>query len=386
MIMTEKIEGVEYCHQKVLIEDLNEYNITKINNNFVYDDVIGAENNYAIVRRGQGIGMIDIYGEEIVPCIYGAVWYFTDGFAVVQAATNNLFGYVNNAGKEIIEPQFQMAYHFNEKMAAVQSTDNHFWGYINEIGELIIPYKYSAVSSFYEGLAAVKFAATGLWGFINKQGKEIIACENEYVSDFENGKAIVKNGSTCYSIGNDGSIIETVDMTNPDDFYNQIKDAQNYFPSDLKKDKAFFNKFLANLKEVPSTINVYRRNDLYGYVNNYNEKITSIDYDDAKPFIDGIGALKKNNKWGLVNTSGEFITSGIYLYEPLIKQTINYRYMQKSDGLDQPIALNEIYGLKITVDNVITYNWYTTKKERDEYYESNTRGEAKELPNTRLMN
>lgn len=382
MAKIEKVDAVEYNNRKILLDDLAGYSIKRINNHFVYDAIVSLENSYAIVERDGKMGMIDINGTEIIPCIYGYVEHFKDGYAVVQGLDNEHYGYVDNTGKETISLQFGMAYEFNEDRAAVKSPITSLWGYIDKLGELVISYKYSQVFSFNEGMAVVCNAVTGLFGYIDSTGAEVIPCKSDYAFNFDNGVATRIEGSKFFVVTNDGTIVETGDFDLGDSPSTQ-NETKKALTSDTKVNTTYLNKMLAEIKDVSKEIEILTRNDLVGYVRInglQKELVTDIIYDGAIEFTDGLGALQKNNKWGFVNANGKFITNGFYYYNQLLKETVNYRFTVDIDGLETPVLLPEWYGIKtMNDDNTEKITWYNNERIRDLRYEKNLEEETETI-------
>jgi WG containing repeat len=63
--------------------------------------------DYAKITNQGKFGFIDKYGTINVPCVYGYVNNFSDGFAVVR--TKNKYGIIRKDGKEIIASNVEQA-------------------------------------------------------------------------------------------------------------------------------------------------------------------------------------------------------------------------------------------------------------------------------------
>lgn len=120
------------------------------------------------IRKGTGdpehdemhstIGVFDLTGREITPCIWGGIGNFSEGLAPVY--------------------------------------DGNAWGYINLQGELVIPCVWAYAQEFYDGYAVVRDEC--LYGVIDTTGEEVEPCvweRLEYQGDgwFEGRQTVVFN-------------------------------------------------------------------------------------------------------------------------------------------------------------------------------------------------
>jgi hypothetical protein len=53
-------------------------------------------------------------------------------------------------------------------------------------------------------------------------------------------------------------------------------------------------------------LTVVGSNGKYGYINNKQELVIDLQFDDAQPFSEGLAPVKKNEKWGYINLDGHF--------------------------------------------------------------------------------
>ncbi len=149
-------------------------------------------------------GVINEYGEEIVPAMYESIEILNNGFIVVTGEYE-LLGLYNKEGKKLFEPyynNYEYIGDFKEGFAIVHERNGTFkedgppgynfenidYVFINEDGKAISSY-YECASNFNEGMAAVK--KNGLWGFIDKDGNEVVELAYDEVRAFHGGRAAV---------------------------------------------------------------------------------------------------------------------------------------------------------------------------------------------------
>jgi hypothetical protein len=148
----------------------------------------------------------------IIPSDYWRGKVYTDGFAIVEDTTTNLYGFASRFGVEI-PCIYTSASDFSEELAAVQDAQTGKYGYINKKGETVIPFLYDEVGRFghdrdghqaFDGLAYVNIGMTsegrykifsdGKWGLINKKGEVVLPIKYGYISPSSEGIAFIYDG------------------------------------------------------------------------------------------------------------------------------------------------------------------------------------------------
>lgn len=175
---------------------------------------------------------------------------------------------------------------------ALSEAVNAYVDYIPTINSVYVESEYDYVGPFvkattrmgtpYPPLACV--CKNGKWGFINIAGDIQIPLEYDWASDFSSGyyflAVVMKNGLYAY-IDRDGI----------------------YAPNNFVFEDAYpFGEYDVTFVKV---------NGKWGYgganeIANYESHIKFI-YDDVKPFSDGRAAVKKQGKWGYIDTKGNEI-------------------------------------------------------------------------------
>lgn len=178
-------------------------------------------------------------------------------------------GYKDLLDTIIIEPQFLEAHDFKEGLAVVRTREGQAefnYGYINIKGDMIIPAVFNGAYGFNDGIARVMFSEYDgdyRYSYINKEG-DILFDGKEYLDarDFSEGYALVlKKGYVAISL-----------------------------PEDIK-------------------------NNRYSFINKSGEYATELEFEQARPFNNGLAAVKNNGKWGLINTKFELVVN--YLYDSI---------------------------------------------------------------------
>ena len=184
--------------------------------------------------------------------------------------------------------------------------DNFFF---NKSGKRIIPDPSGYVtisesynktrSHFSDGLAAVS-NNEGLWGFINNDGYEQTPCVYDEVHDFKDGYCVVKKGYKLCLIDRIGKVILS-------DYFEDIEVCKDGFIVEkLKYNNGFINGFIVEKRK-------YNKNGeivipLYG-----DNVAIPKEYEWCdEEFHEGFLSVRKNGKWGVVNTRLELVVECIY--------------------------------------------------------------------------
>jgi hypothetical protein len=243
----------------------------------------------------------------IVPCIYDAVFKFSEGLACVWL--NNKVGYINEKGEIVIPFEYDGGWDFKKGVAPAKK--NEKWGYINAKNEVVVPFtldlnkvdflkqeetietaystsniklpkKHYMCDNFSgkEDLIGVE-NKNGV-GFMDKTGKIVIPCRYLTVSPFEEGLAIV-----CDNKGKRGMIDKTGKIVIPF-IYNEIY--------------AF--------KEGLASVEVEGK---HGFIDKTGKVIIPLEYEDTYPcFSEGLVAVSIKEQWGFIDKTGKMVIPCIY--------------------------------------------------------------------------
>ena len=215
----------------------------------------------------------------------------------------NKFGYLDDAGNVIVQAKYNYSYGtqsyfaqtefcflnnerpeigvFYDGMAMV--ADSCGYGFVDKNGNEIIKCQYHIVLPFREGLAAVEDKKTMKWGYINKKGEVVIPFIFVYPRSFTEGYAFVKKEDNKWAY---------ID-----------KRGENITP--------WGETHRVNLFFVDGLAPIYS-NGKCGYID-YSGKIAiPCIYDDAEQFSGKYAAVKKGEKWGVINRDGQYVIPPIY--------------------------------------------------------------------------
>jgi len=231
-----------------------------------YSQTDGPNIIFAVNNKDEGI-FVDLNGKTLFDNSFEEVMAFRNGLAPVKE--NGMWGTINSSGRIVTPCRFEEPPFFNNNLAAI--CENGKWGFMNPSGKIVIPCKYSQVSPFYEKIAAVNI--NGKWGFIDEEDNMIIPCQFDEVG---------KNG--------DFQQIFTRTLS------NRIANGSEQKWNSSNEQEDIGNEFCGTT--------LYEK-WYYGY-----------------GFMDGLATVSINNKWGVINKTGQFIITCQYDNAYIIGESI----------------------------------------------------------------
>ena len=154
---------------------------------------------------------------------------------------------------------------------------NGKWGIINMNGQMEIPCKYDSIGDFNYGLAPAKIGYK--YVYINMQGKIVLAGDYDKAEAFENGVAKVTKRDSTYMINTKGEKVNV--NVNQTEFHDGLCVVALFVKEELR----FY----------------------YGYANEKMKLVIPYDFDEAYDFENGMALVKLGEKWGYIDTNGNWI-------------------------------------------------------------------------------
>lgn len=153
-----------------------------------YEKLFAGAPLLAYDKEGRG-GYINKEGEWVIHAQYLAVRPFREGYAAVQDADTELWGYIDVHGKTVIKPKFMVAGSFINGSTAVKEPEGGF-GIIDRRGKFIVEPIYRTISYFKEGFVRAEDMETGEYWFLNEEGEKVFGPYKDAFL-FHDGKALV---------------------------------------------------------------------------------------------------------------------------------------------------------------------------------------------------
>ena len=274
---------------------------------FIYDEFFIPQidlffNGIATVKKDGRWGFISKNGKPITSFIYETVGSsaldnpqfistFSDGMAVVKKGGK--WGAIDTKGNEKIPFIYDFISSFGSGTAVVEQDGKR--GYIKTNGEIVIPIIYDEIKWLERGLRPVK--KDGMWGFLNANGEVVVPTMYEDIlidetvsPDYElwffaqDGYcAVKKNGKWGLIDNNNNTIIDFE--------YDGI----NWTSSGLEDWRYFSDEGFLRVQ----------KGKFWSVINKDGVNRIPFEWDDVEIWSEGNVCVKRNNKWGLVDSLGK---------------------------------------------------------------------------------
>lgn len=308
----------------------------------------------AWMKKSELYGFVDTHGNWVVEPIYESASSFVDGYAFVSNAEGRF--YVDTQGNIVCGPSDYSSRHSN---GIIVNSKGGNYRFVPIAPDTAVPEdNYSFANVFSEGLALVLFGPDYTAAFIDPQGRIVILMDDEWgrVSDtskinitsdltvkFIDGYAVVKGFMSNLEGTKTGGDVAVIIDKEGNKLYvhtaeSEVRNCGNGIFCIYDSDKK--NYYLADATGTNLTGEVYSGKFEQGRWNGYETIVENgivlagmdrkgvimpcyIDltgqvvipndgWDGASPFYEGLAAVRKDGKWGYINTSGEYVIEPKY--------------------------------------------------------------------------
>lgn len=259
--------------------------------------------NRAAAKKDGKWGFLNEKGKPVIPFVYDTIGStylinpkdiatFKEGIAVVKK--DGKWGAIDIDGNEKVPFIYDYISNFNKERTIAQK--NGKWGYINKIGLEIIPLIYDKIKWFEYGLCPVK--KDEFWSFINEKGELVVPLEYDDIlvsnkTSFEGGLWFFSQDGFC-AVKKNGKwgLIDKDNNTVVNFEYEGIK-----FTSSGLDDWRYFSDGYLSVK----------KGKFWSVINKNGLSRIPFEYDDVEIWSEGKVCVKKNNKWGQLDSLGRLI-------------------------------------------------------------------------------
>lgn len=229
---------------------------------------------------------------------------------------NGKRGYINNITGEIVPAEDNLF--ISEELRCFKQ--DGYYGAVNQSGKIVIPFEYNQLKAFDEGIALASKTISGVekWGKIDTTGKIVVPFEytsGEWVDSEMNliqqenqyGLNDLK-GNVIIHLGNN-RIIKNKYSEGFTIFYpGETLNEQRQYCGITKGGKIVFSAIYDAIDSYGHEgMAQVRKGDKCGFINLSGELVIPLIYDDAEAFSEGLAFVKKDGKWGFINKLGEAV-------------------------------------------------------------------------------
>lgn len=304
---SEGLAAVKYQRKWVFIDPQGQI---QLDNNF---KAIGNfKQGKAWVKTKEGVGFIDANGTTTIPFDFSQAFDFNNGIARVMK--DGKYGLIDENGSYILKPKFNHIAPFDENGLAIVRYGNKVtrYGIINQTGRLITTQHFQKIEPFKEGRALVRHKRG--YGFIDKNGVLVIEGNYSKAASFSEGRAMVQRDNRCGFIDLAGNEVIPLNYSKCLDFddgkavvYRGLRRGGVIDLSGNEIIEPGIDRLLG-FKEGRGLV---RENYEYYYI---AEDASWRDgyFEKAERYQNGIAAVRKGGKWGLINRNGLNLISNKY--------------------------------------------------------------------------
>lgn len=291
---------------------------TEIGTRF-WQDMNDSHYMYAVYEDGQ-YGYINARGRiEIKPQYIQVDPVFEGELTPAKHIDQGSWGYIDRIGNWAIWPRYSWARDFKGDLAAigVETPLSYSYGFVNRKGMIAIEPRFNSVRDFHEGLAGVKLGAH--WGFINDTGMFIVRPDYDDVKDFAQERVAVQRDGKW-------AVITNLSEQKTDFVYDDIghyseglapvRQGGYWGYINLEGDVTIPLKYTA-AEMFTEGLGLVRTAVGWRFIDPQGNTVIDLpNVVDARPFSDGLAAIKKlppdasdvtPAKWGYINTEGTMV-------------------------------------------------------------------------------
>lgn len=267
---------------------------------FFYGFSEDDDNEAFFVKQKNKWGIVKTFTNEVLlPPIYDSIQTI-ENYELLKLWKNGKQGYADAITyKVLINPIYEEALYFINNCASVKKQGK--WGAINRKQQVVIPFEYDSLGH----CAHHRFLITknGKKGLITDKNILITPLYDDLKRDFQ-GFAFAKTAGKWQIINE----ITGKSLTEP--IYDAIEGLNvGYETSEGENEDTFEYTFF---DETYYQIFTVKKNNKYGWVNNQGKELTPIKYDEISHSYGGLSVVKVGNNYGIINLEGKEILPPIY--------------------------------------------------------------------------
>lgn len=288
----------EFAEGVSVAEKDGKYGFIDYNGNVVFDlnwdEAELFSDGLAKVKKNGKWGYIDRNtGRHAIACDWNYATSFVNGIAFVSSDENKS-GYIDKAGNPIGGLKWQMDYEKIEVLVSCNlarvKDDNFKYGCLNKFGELVIPCKWNKLDSFVDGISRVK-GDNNKYGYIDTKGNIVIPCKFDFANNFFEGKALT---SLYYKQSLEERMFYGY---SPDTVWSRFVNKKGDYISDGYQSAYDFSEGFAAVK----------KNGKWGFINSSGILICACKWEEVRSFKEGMAGVKAKGQWGFINRNGDLV-------------------------------------------------------------------------------
>lgn len=261
------------------------------------------------------------YVYELDSSHYAYVSEYSCSYCYVLNEKSGKYGYCDVNGKEILKPKYLQAGAFGLEYALVQDETGEFY-FIDAQGnrKLNVASGIEVTNVGFLSSERYPIGTEGKMYYADQQGNLVLG-PYEDVTSFNGQIAAVKEGGLWYLIDYAGNKCSEGYLEFAKDIKGIIlknnvmfaKTEQGYISLNEKGER-ISEEYYENAKcFMDTTYTAVKMNGKWGYIDNTGTMHIEAQYEDAKPFSNGLAAVQINGLWGYIDSNGEIAIEPVFL-------------------------------------------------------------------------
>ena len=287
---------------------------------------------------GENWCFINFEGDVVIEPQWARVDSFKDGLAAFYPPGSEFIfggkvGYIDKTGREVIPLKYDKPLigggFFVEGLCRILVDDKN--GFIDKSGELVIPARFHSANDFSEGLSAAQENEYGKYGYLDKSGDWAIPAQYDRADNFNNGLAIVSKDDAYYAIDKQGNIKVTFEAKPLGGVLVKMQFVENRIRA-LKDDKYGYMDETGKIVVEPKYTEVYwtyseglaavtltgeeaessfLKVGGWHFIDKDGNTVIEGPFEQTSYFSEGLCWVMEDGKWGLIDTSGQWVVEPI---------------------------------------------------------------------------
>jgi len=278
-----------------------------------------AGGEVAKVTLGGKMGLIDKTGKVVLPLQYDDIdtirwWQPAPDFLFVNMGGK--WGLVDKAGKELFPPRYDALDMFAQDKVIFKSAGK--FGVATRAGEEVAPAKYDEIWGAWDGAKYAVMSRDGKWGMLDLDGKETVPPTYESIAGSMEDTVIIKQNGLWGAVNGKG--VELIppkyqDITGYGEFLLTMKMPDGKFGAmNLKTGKEAIPPLYEGMLRPSDGSVAVKRDGKWGYLDTDGKEIIPPAYDEALPFQGGNASVKRGDKRLFIDKTGAEIPAPNYDY------------------------------------------------------------------------
>lgn len=288
-----------------------------------YEYIDQLQEGISVILKDGLWGCVDRNGISVIPPQYEDIGFFQDG--MVKIKKDGLWGFFDIAGRKVIPFQYENAKNFINETALVQKDGK--WNFINKKGINPVLGLYNYVGYYSEGLSCAQ--RNGKMGYLDTTGRIIIPLEFNETSDFFEGRATVSKNKKWIIIDKYGQIVgvpaeekkliptkktkwgyidQNGELIIPFQF-DTVGWEKTLWSYNIKGHLGSVHTYAKSFDNFPEGLERVKKNNKFGFIDKTGQVIIPLEYQDTGQFYEGLAPVKQDNLWGFINKKGQMCVS-----------------------------------------------------------------------------